>query len=99
MNDQYQTIQLQDQMQSVAVVQFGLSPNYANVTSVKPSLKQSSPFRDTIEAGAYLRLDPKTLRNYRSLGKGPQFRKHGKRVLYHIDDLRKWSDERKRSYA
>ena len=35
-----------------------------------------------VEAGAYMRLNPKTLANWRSKGRGPKFLKIGGRVLY-----------------
>lgn len=37
-------------------------------------------------------LDTKTLANWRSLGKGPKFRKPGKRIIYIYDDVRDWLD-------
>ncbi len=50
-----------------------------------------SPFLNTNEASRFLRLKPKTLINRRALGLGPRYRKHGGRVVYHIDDLINWS--------
>ena len=55
-----------------------------------------SPFFDTGEAAHYLRLELRTLVNWRSRGGGPRYRKHGGRVLYHIDDLESWSRGRTR---
>lgn len=46
------------------------------------------------EAAAYLGLSPGTLEVWRSLGKGPRFRKHGRRVLYEIKDLDDYSASR-----
>ncbi len=51
----------------------------------------NSPYKTVIEAAEYLRLNPRTLNNMRCAGKGPSFHKHGRRVLYHIDELVKWS--------
>lgn len=50
-----------------------------------------SPYKTVEEAAEYLRLNPRTLNNMRSSGKGPSFHKHGRRVLYHIDELILWS--------
>lgn len=50
-----------------------------------------SPYKTVEEAAEYLRLNPRTLNNMRCAGKGPCFHKHGRRVLYHIDELAKWS--------
>lgn len=55
-----------------------------------------SPFLDTAEAAAYLRLKKRTLDNMRWLGTGPSYRKHGGRICYHIDDLEAWSKARMR---
>lgn len=51
-------------------------------------------FLNTIEAGAFLRLSPRTLEKQRVLGGGPRFRKFGARVVYAMDDLRAWADSR-----
>ena len=37
-----------------------------------------------------------TLDNLRWIGTGPKFRKHGGRIVYHIDDLEAWSEKRLR---
>lgn len=58
--------------------------------------ERKSPFLDTSEASDYLRLKKRTLDNMRWLGTGPKYRKHGGRILYHIDDLDAWSSERQR---
>lgn len=50
-----------------------------------------SPYKTVDEAAEYLRLNPRTLNNMRCAGKGPSFHKHGRRVLYHIDELARWS--------
>lgn len=43
--------------------------------------------RDTIEAAKRLGLSPKTLENWRCLGKGPAFLKVGAKILYDDADL------------
>ena len=53
--------------------------------------KIDSPYKTVEEAAEYLRLNPRTLNNMRCAGKGPCFHKHGRRVLYHIDELARWS--------
>jgi hypothetical protein len=52
-----------------------------------------NPFLNVMEAGDYLRLKKRTLDNMRWMGNGPNFRKHGGRVYYHIDELKVWSLE------
>ena len=48
---------------------------------------RSSPFLTTKEAAAFLRVRRRTLDNWRWVGKGPAFHKHGQRVVYTIEDL------------
>jgi hypothetical protein len=55
-----------------------------------------SPYRNTLEAAAYLMLQPSTLERYRIDGTGPRYRKHGDLVVYAVADLNKWSDARTR---
>lgn len=50
-----------------------------------------SPFLSTKGAAKYLGLRPDSLVKRRYFGQGPCFRKHGKNVFYHIDDLVSWS--------
>ena len=53
--------------------------------------RKSSPFLTTEEAAEFLRVGARTLDNWRWAGKGPRFHKHGQRVVYHEDDLVKFS--------
>ncbi|MDA5193691.1 MerR family transcriptional regulator [Govanella unica] len=54
------------------------------------------PFLTSREAADFLILKPNTLEKMRVYGGGPQYRKHGRSVRYHIDDLTVWSNLRKR---
>ena len=56
--------------------------------------KSKTPFRTTEQAAHFLVMSPKTLRNMRWRGEGPRYRKHGRKVLYHVDDLTDWSERR-----
>ncbi len=59
------------------------------------SAAQGNPeFLTTDEAGAFLRLSPRTLEKHRVLGGGPRFRKFGARVVYAVEDLRAWANSR-----
>ncbi|MEM6411959.1 MAG: helix-turn-helix domain-containing protein [Pseudomonadota bacterium] len=51
-----------------------------------------SPFLNVEEAADYLGLTRSTLDHYRWAGGGPEYRKHGGRVLYHVDELNVWSE-------
>jgi hypothetical protein len=51
-------------------------------------------FFTTKEAAHFLKLKPNTLEKMRVYGGGPQYRKHGRSVRYHIKDLHAWSDMR-----
>jgi hypothetical protein len=53
--------------------------------------RKGSPFLNTAQAAHYLGLSPRTLERMRVLGIGPDYRKHGRNILYHIDDLDAWS--------
>lgn len=57
---------------------------------------ENGPFLTTKEAANFLNLKPNTLEKMRVYGGGPVFRKHGRHVVYHIDDLIAWSDLRKK---
>jgi hypothetical protein len=46
-------------------------------------------------AAEKLNLSVFTLRNWRSIGKGPRFCKFGRSVRYPSDELRKYADQRK----
>lgn len=54
-------------------------------------MKQQSPFLTTKEAAKYLRISVRTMENWRWSNDGPEYRKHGGTVVYHIDDLNDFS--------
>jgi hypothetical protein len=54
------------------------------------------PFLNTVEAAAWLRLTKNTLEKMRVQGRGPIYRKHGRYVRYHIEDLVDYSQGSKR---
>ncbi|XIA62016.1 helix-turn-helix domain-containing protein [Bradyrhizobium sp. TZ2] len=54
------------------------------------------PFLNTKEAAAWLRLTKNTLEKMRVNGTGPIYRKHGRYVRYHIEDLVDYSNATKR---
>jgi hypothetical protein len=53
--------------------------------------RSGSPFLSNAQAAFYIGLHWRTLENMRGRGEGPRFRKHGRYVRYHIDDLDDWS--------
>ena len=75
-----------------------LYPNRARALAPQPLAAPAAPanpeFLTTDEAGAFLRLSPRTLEKQRVLGGGPRFRKFGARVVYAVEDLRAWADSR-----
>jgi len=75
-----------------------LYPNRAAPAAPRPLATSTTPanpeFLTTDEAGAFLRLSPRTLEKQRVLGGGPRFRKFGARVVYAVEDLRAWADSR-----
>jgi excisionase family DNA binding protein len=58
---------------------------------------QEPPFLTTVEAAAWLRLGKNTLEKMRVQGRGPVYRKHGRYVRYHIEDLVDYSKASLRS--
>jgi hypothetical protein len=56
--------------------------------------KRGSPFLNTDQAAAYLKISSRLLIRLRVKGEGPTFRRHSRFVEYHIDDLDGWSAER-----
>lgn len=55
--------------------------------------KRGSPFLNTDQAAAYLKISSRLLKRLRVRGEGPIFRRHSRFVQYHIDDLDTWSRE------
>ncbi|MGW5522271.1 helix-turn-helix transcriptional regulator [Gordonia sp. NPDC003950] len=47
---------------------------------------------DTKEAAAYVCSTPRTLEQFRYLGKGPKYYKLGQKVVYRRSDLDAWLD-------
>lgn len=41
-------------------------------------------------AAPFVGTEPKTLANWRTLGKGPKFIRVGRKVMYHPDDIAEW---------
>lgn len=53
--------------------------------------RRGSPFLNTEQAAAYLKISSLLLRRMRRDGKGPVFRRHSRYIQYHIDDIEAWS--------
>jgi predicted DNA-binding transcriptional regulator AlpA len=56
--------------------------------------RKGSPFLSTAQSAHYVGLSRRTLEKMRSIGGGPTYRKHGRYVRYHIDDIYSWSATR-----
>ena len=54
----------------------------------------NSPYRTQPETAKKLRLSPRTLERMRVEGRGPRFRKFGRRVVYADEDVEAWADAR-----
>ena len=61
-----------------------------NVARV-PAAKLASPFLTTPQAADFIGLSDRTLERMRTKGQGPDYRKHGRYVRYHINHLKAWS--------
>jgi hypothetical protein len=60
----------------------------------KPATTPATVYLTCDEAGAHLKLSPRTLEKMRTIGGGPRFRKLGRRVMYSLQDLEAWADSR-----
>lgn len=59
--------------------------------------RRGSPFLNPKQAAHYLGVSTRTLQTHRSAGTGPRYRRHCRRIRYHIDDLDAWSFEQDRT--
>ena len=75
-----------------------MSPQYDSNARADHARK-GCPFLTTAQAAYYVGLSRQTLEKMRSRGQGPRFRKHGRYVRYHIDDVDAWSDASAYRYA
>ena len=64
------------------------------MTNQDETQSNAEPFLTTKEAARFLVLKANTLEKMRVYGGGPIYRKHGRYVRYHIDDLNAWSNQR-----
>ncbi|MDA0334273.1 MAG: helix-turn-helix domain-containing protein [bacterium] len=48
---------------------------------------------DELDAARILCLSPGTLRNWRSMSRGPRFARVGRRIVYRVADLDDWLTE------
>lgn len=55
------------------------------------STSSDRPYLNTAQAAHYLGLSARHLERMRSQRGGPHFRRHGRFVFYHADDLDAWS--------
>lgn len=61
--------------------------------SNKQVSEKKSPYLTAEEAAEFLRVQSRTLRNWRWKGGGPAYRKHGGRVVYHVQELERFSNQ------
>ncbi len=61
--------------------------------------KKKHTYLVTSEASDLLRVKPRTMDNWRSKGTGPSWRKHGGRVVYHIDEQERYSGDDRKPHA
>jgi hypothetical protein len=52
-----------------------------------------SPFLTIEETAKLLRVQSRTLDNHRWKGTGPPYRRHGGRILYHREEVLRWSEQ------
>ena len=56
--------------------------------------RRGSPYLNAKQAAFFLKMSPRSLQRMRAKGEGPTVRRHARMVLYHIDDLKIWSQTR-----
>jgi len=56
--------------------------------------RRGSPYLNAKQAAFFLKMSPRSLQRLRAIGEGPTVRRHARMVLYHIDDLKTWSQTR-----
>lgn len=63
--------------------------------------RKGSPFLNTAQTAHYIGLGERTLEGMRKESEGPFFRRHGRFIRYHIDDIDAWSrgEPEPRSFA
>lgn len=59
--------------------------------TVSPKPASSRPYLNTAQAAHYLGIGWRKLMRLRVAGQGPRFRRHGRLIYYHSDDLDAWS--------
>ncbi len=64
------------------------------MTNQDETQSNAKPFLTTKKAARFLVLKTNTLEKMRVYGGGPIYRKHGRYVRYHINDLNAWSNQR-----
>lgn len=67
-------------------------PRHAPLKKKDQNKEKASPYRTTEEAAIILRVNKRTMDNWRWAKVGPKYRKHGGTVVYHIDDLKAYSN-------
>jgi len=84
-----------DNTTSSGRVLYRVRPSPPEVAMMSPAaIVSSSHYLTNDEAAAFLKLSPRTLEKQRVKGTGPRFRKFGRRVIYSLEDLESWSNER-----
>lgn len=56
-----------------------------------PAAPLGRSYLNTRQSAHFLSLSVRTLERMRWKGAGPRFRRHGRLVFYHVDDLERWS--------
>lgn len=56
-----------------------------------PAAPPGRPYLNTRQSAHFLSISVRKLEQMRSEGTGPRFRRHGRLIFYHVDDLESWS--------
>lgn len=60
-------------------------------SGIYKSQRLERPYLNTSQAAHFLGIGWRKLQRLRVAGEGPRFRRHGRLIYYHVDDLEIWS--------
>ncbi|MFN3624674.1 helix-turn-helix domain-containing protein [Elioraea sp.] len=74
-----------------------MSQNNTHQSHAAPAARPSQPIRHLtqIELAQRWRISPRTLERWRWLGQGPRYLKIGGRVVYRLEDVEAFEDEKR----
>ncbi|GIX11795.1 AlpA family transcriptional regulator [Elioraea sp.] len=72
-----------------------MSQNNTHQSHAAPAARPSQPIRHLTQIAQRWRISPRTLERWRWLGQGPRYLKIGGRVVYRLEDVEAFEDEKR----